>query len=93
MGDSTHEDESFELGKEVAEEAEEHPEADNEDLAGLGGEHEGSTLILVMIPLPLREFWETPLLTMSLSDASRTLTLSLRALFSLSETSSAVFKS
>ena len=30
-----HEDESFEVGKEVAEEAEEYPEADNEDLAGL----------------------------------------------------------
>jgi hypothetical protein len=40
MGDSTHEDELFEVGKEVAEEAEEYPEADNEDLAGLGGEQE-----------------------------------------------------
>jgi hypothetical protein len=56
MGDSTHKDESFEVGNVVAEEAEEYPEADDEDLAGLGGEHEGSTLILVMIPLPLRAF-------------------------------------
>ncbi len=54
MGDSTHEDESFEVGIIVAEEAEEYPKADYEDLAGLGGEHKGSTLILVMIPLPLR---------------------------------------
>ena len=35
IGDSTQEDELFEEGNEVAEEAEEYPEADNEDLAGL----------------------------------------------------------
>jgi hypothetical protein len=52
MGDSTQEDELPEEGKEVAEEAEEYPEADNEDLAGFGGEQEGSDLILLMIPLP-----------------------------------------
>ena len=82
MGDSTQEDELLEEGNEVAEEAEEYPEADNEDLAGFGGEHEGSDLILDTMPLPLREFWEKPLLTKSLSDASRTLTLSFRVLFS-----------
>ncbi len=79
MGDS--QDEFPEEGNEVAEEAEEYPEADNEDLAGFDGEHEGSDLILDMMPLPLRVLWETPLLTMSLSDASRALTLSFRALF------------
>ncbi len=50
------EEELLEEGKEVAEDADEYPEADNEDLAGFGGEHEGSDLILDMIPLPLREF-------------------------------------
>jgi hypothetical protein len=90
MGDSTQEDELPEEGNEVAEEAEEYPEADSEDLAGFGGEHEGSTLILLMIPLPLRELCVTPLLTMSFSDASRTLTLSFRVLFSWSAASRAV---
>ena len=55
MLSSTHEDELFEESKEVAEDADEYPEADNEDLAGFGGELEGSDLILDMIPLPLRE--------------------------------------
>ena len=55
MGDSTQEDELLEEGNEDVEEAEDYPEADNEDLAGFGGEHEGSVLILFMIPLPLRE--------------------------------------
>ncbi len=50
MGDLTQEDELPEELNEVAEEAEEYPEADNEDLAGFGGEYEGSTLILLMIP-------------------------------------------
>ena len=55
MLSSTHEEELLEEGKEVAEDADEYPEADSEDLAGFGGEHEGSDLILVTIPLPLRE--------------------------------------
>ena len=82
MLSSTHEEELLEEGKEVAEDAYEYPEADNEDLAGFGGEREGSNLILVMIPLPLRELGCTPLLSMSFSDASRTLTLSLKVRFS-----------
>ena len=82
MLSSTHEEELLEEGKEVAEDADEYPEADNEDLAGFGGEHEGSDLILVTIPLPLRELGCTPLLSMSFSDASRTLTLSLKVRFS-----------
>ncbi len=61
MGDATQE-EFPEEGNEVAEEAEEYPVADDEDLAGFGGEHEGSDLILVTIPFPLRVLWETPLL-------------------------------
>ena len=69
MGDATQE-EFPEVGNEVAEEAEEYPVADDEDLAGFGGEHEGSDLILGMMPLPLKVPRETPLLTMSLSDAS-----------------------
>jgi hypothetical protein len=89
MGDATQE-EFPEVGNEVAEEAEEYPVADDEDLAGFGGEHEGSDLILGMMPLPLKVPRETPLLTMSLSDASRALTLSFRALFSMSAASRAV---
>ena len=38
MGDATQE-EFPEEGNEVAEEAEEYPVADDEDLAGFGGEH------------------------------------------------------
>ncbi len=41
-----------------------------------------SCLILVTIPLPLRELGGTPLLSISFSDASRTLTLSLKVRFS-----------
>ncbi len=74
MGEATHDDEEREVGIDVADEAELYPEDGRGDLDGLEDEHEGSVLILVMIPFPFNELCVIPLLTISFRVASRVLT-------------------